>query len=47
LKRDGQTYDVVANESWNIQKHGAALSINQYSNSVWGERKITMVFNRE
>jgi mannan endo-1,4-beta-mannosidase len=47
LKRSGQTYDVVANESWSLQEQGKVLSIRQYSNSVWGERTITMVFNRE
>ena len=46
-KRSGQTYDVVANESWSLQKLGAVLSIRQYSNSFWGERNITMIYDKK
>jgi mRNA-degrading endonuclease HigB of HigAB toxin-antitoxin module len=47
LNRGGQTYDVVANESWSLQKHRAVLSIKQYSNSFWGERNITMIYDKK
>jgi mRNA-degrading endonuclease HigB of HigAB toxin-antitoxin module len=47
LKRSGQTYDVVVNESWRLQKLGAVLSIKQYSNSFWGERNITLIYDKK
>jgi mannan endo-1,4-beta-mannosidase len=46
LKRSGQTFDVIVNESWSLQKLGAVLSIKQYSNSFWGERTNTMIYNK-
>jgi hypothetical protein len=47
LKRGGQTYNVVAKESWSLQKHGAVLSIKQYSNSFRGERNIIMIYDKK
>jgi mRNA-degrading endonuclease HigB of HigAB toxin-antitoxin module len=47
LKRGGQTYNVVTNESWSLQKHGDVLSIKQYSNSFWGERNIIMIYDKK
>jgi mannan endo-1,4-beta-mannosidase len=47
LKRGGQTFDIVDNESWSLQKLGAALSIKQYSNSFWGERTITLIYDKK
>ena len=47
LKRGGQTYNVVAKESWSLQKHGTALSIKQYSNSFRGERNIIMIYDKK
>jgi hypothetical protein len=37
---------ITVNEKWNLQGHGNILQIKQYSNSFWGERKATMVFDR-
>ena len=46
LKRNGQTYNVTVNESWSLQRLGSVLSIKQYSNSFWGERTITMIYDK-
>jgi hypothetical protein len=47
FRRGDQTSEMTINESWSLQEKGKVLSIKQYSNSMWGERTITMIFNRE
>ena len=44
---DNQTMEAITKEKWTIEKYGKSLSIKQYSLSPWGERNITMVFNKE
>jgi mannan endo-1,4-beta-mannosidase len=43
----GKTSEMVVNESWNIQNQGRVLSIQQFSDSFWGKRTITMMFDRK
>jgi mannan endo-1,4-beta-mannosidase len=47
FRRGDRTSEMVIHESWSMQEQNKVLSIKQYSSSMWGERTITMVFNRE
>ena len=47
LNRGGRAFDVVVDEAWSLQKHGTILSIKQYSNSFWGERNITLIYDKK
>jgi hypothetical protein len=39
--------EMATNEVWSLQKRGRILSIEQTSTSFRGERKITMIFDRQ
>jgi mannan endo-1,4-beta-mannosidase len=43
----GQDTEMIVNESWYLQNQGKVLSIHQYSDSFWGKRTITMVFDKK
>jgi hypothetical protein len=45
--RGSQNSEMVIHEAWTLQPTGTALVIRQFSTSFWGERKITLVFNRK
>jgi mannan endo-1,4-beta-mannosidase len=46
FNRGGQVSEMVENENWSLQNQGKVLSINQYSSSFWGERKLNLIFDR-
>jgi mannan endo-1,4-beta-mannosidase len=46
LNREGQASEMISNEYWTLQDHGAILSVKQFSSSPWGERKITILYDR-
>jgi hypothetical protein len=43
---NGRKLDMITNEKWCLQKRGKVLSIIQSSNSFWGKRKLTMLFDK-
>ncbi|HTD98159.1 MAG TPA: glycosyl hydrolase [Mucilaginibacter sp.] len=43
----GQTSQMTTNEEWSLQNKGKQLSITQSSKSPRGERKITMVYEKQ
>jgi mannan endo-1,4-beta-mannosidase len=47
LKRNGQDVESVTSETWSLNDKGTILTLKQYSRSFWGERKITLVYNKE
>jgi mannan endo-1,4-beta-mannosidase len=47
FQKGNKAAEMVINESWSLLEYGNILTIKQYSNSMWGERIITMVFKRE
>ena len=47
FNRGGQTSEMTTREVWSLGKKGRVLSIQQSSNSFFGRRNITMVFERE
>jgi len=47
FNRGGQTSEMVVNEAWYLQEQGSVLAIRQFSSSFWGERKITLIFDRQ
>ena len=46
FNRGGQTSIMTTNEKWSLQERGNVLSIIQSSDSFFGKRKITMVFDK-
>jgi mannan endo-1,4-beta-mannosidase len=46
MQRGDQTFETIIKETWALQEQGALLFIRQYSSSYWGERNITMGFDR-
>jgi len=47
LTRGERTFEMITKEKWVLQERGKELSINQYSSSFWGERNITMIFEKQ
>ena len=46
LTRGGQKSEMTLNEFWTIKEQGVVLSINQVSNSSFGKRNITLIFDK-
>ncbi len=46
VTRDNKPIDMVTKEKWTLQDHGRTLSIAQSSDSFWGKRIITMLFDK-
>ncbi len=46
FNRGDKPTQISVKEKWNLQGHGNILQIKQYSNSFWGERKATMIFDK-
>ncbi len=44
--REGQTSEIKIKEIWSLSQDGKALTIKHTSTSDWGERSITIVFDR-
>ena len=42
----GKISEMVINETWNLNIKGSLLEIKQFSNSSWGKRNVTLVFER-
>ena len=47
FNRGGQTSEMTTTEVWGLQKHGKVLAIIQSSVSQQGERKITMIYDKQ
>ncbi len=47
FNRGGQTPEMVINEAWTLLEQGKILSIKQFSTSFWGERNITLIFDKK
>jgi hypothetical protein len=47
FNRGGQTSETVTKETWSIRQRGQILAIQQASTSPRGERKITLVFEKQ
>ena len=47
FSRGGTTSDMSVDESWKLQDMGNVLSIQQISDSPWGKRTITMVYDKK
>jgi hypothetical protein len=47
FNRGGQTTEMLTKETWSLRERGRVLSIQQSSNSFRGERKITMIFEKQ
>lgn len=46
FNRGGQTTVMIINEAWTLLQGGRILSIKQFSTSFWGERNITLIFDK-
>jgi mannan endo-1,4-beta-mannosidase len=44
---NGQTSQMLTTETWDLQTHGKVLSITQLSTSQRGDRKITMIYEKQ
>ena len=47
FNRDNRTFEMVTNEIWTLKEEGTELWIHQYSKNFWGERNITMIFDKQ
>jgi hypothetical protein len=47
LNRGGQASEMVTKETWTVRDHGRSLAIQQTSTSFRGDRKMTLVFDRQ
>jgi mannan endo-1,4-beta-mannosidase len=47
FNRGGQTTDMTMQELWSLQDQGNTLSIKQFSNSFWGPRKTSMMYDKK
>lgn len=47
FNRRGQISEMVTRETWSVRERGQILSIQQVSSSFRGERKITLVFEKQ
>lgn len=45
--RGDRTFEMATNEVWSLQQRGKILSIEQTSTSFRGERKMTMIFDKQ
>jgi hypothetical protein len=45
--RGGQKSEMTVNESWTLREQGNVLSIHQVSDSFFGKRDVTMVFDKK
>jgi mannan endo-1,4-beta-mannosidase len=45
--RGGNKSEMVVNEVWSLLDYGDILSVEQSSNTFWGNRKITIIFNKQ
>lgn len=46
-ERDGQTFESTSVETWKLSEGGKSLTINQVFNSSRGERKSTLVYDKQ
>jgi hypothetical protein len=44
--RGGQTSETAIRENWILQESGEVLAIKFRSQSGWGERNITLIFDK-
>jgi mannan endo-1,4-beta-mannosidase len=47
LARGGRSSEMKVNETWSLQDRGTILAIRQFSTSFWGQRDITMIFDKQ
>jgi hypothetical protein len=38
---------MIFNEDWKLMNGGSTLSVKQYSKSFWGERRLTVVYDKQ
>jgi mannan endo-1,4-beta-mannosidase len=46
FNRGGQSPEMEAKEAWSLRDNGRTLIIKQSSNSFWGKRNLTLVYDR-
>jgi len=47
LNRGGNNSEMIFNENWKLMNGGSTLSVKQYSKSFWGERRLTVVYDKQ
>ena len=47
FQREGESSEMTLDEAWSLTDGGKVLSVKHASSSSWGERKITMVFDKK
>jgi hypothetical protein len=47
FNQDGNNNEMLLQEAWSLQDEGIRMVINHFSSSTWGERKITMIFDKQ
>lgn len=47
FNQDGNMNEMLLHEAWSTLDDGARMVVNHFSTSNWGERKITMVFDKQ
>jgi mannan endo-1,4-beta-mannosidase len=47
FNRSGQTVDMTTSEYWTLENEGTMLFVQLFSSGPWGDRKITMMFNKK
>ena len=47
FNQDGNINEMLLQEAWSMQDEGKLIIINHFSSSTWGERKITMAYNKQ
>ena len=47
FNQDGNMNEMQLKEAWSMLDGGKCINVNHFSSSSWGERKITMVFDKQ
>jgi hypothetical protein len=47
FNQDGNNNEMLLQEAWSLHAEGKQIVINHFSTSTWGERKITMAFDKQ
>ncbi len=45
--REGEKSEMIFNEAWSLKDGGKTLSVRHFSSSAFGERKLTLAFDRK
>ena len=47
FNQDGNINETLIKETWSLREKGKCIIIDHFSTSNWGDRKLTMVYNKK